>query len=322
MSNISLGIDISKSDISVALLKEKRTFKSKFANDDSGFRKLNQWLQKIQAPDVKIAMEATGHYYVPLADFLHKKKYATYVINPFCIKSFANTRLSRNKTDEADAVIIAQYIKQNEARLYKPVSKIIRELRQLDKCLESIKADRAAAKTRLKEEKYLTRKVVKVWQNIIKELDNQIEVIEKEMLQLINSDKQLSQHYKNLQTIPGIGITTAITILALVPDISEFSEARQLAVFVGLTPQQRSSGSSVRGKARLSKIGSARLRKAIYFPAMSAKKHNLIVKGFCENLKKKHPMVVVCAAMRKLMHIVFAILKHKVVFNPLINSQI
>ena len=76
MSNISLGIDISKSDISVALLKEQRTFKSKFANDDSGFRKLNQWLQKIQAPDVKIAMEATGHYYVPLAEEIQTYKVA------------------------------------------------------------------------------------------------------------------------------------------------------------------------------------------------------------------------------------------------------
>ena len=112
-----------------------------------------------------------------------------------------------------------------------------------------------------------------------------------------------------------------ITVLALVPDISSFTGARQLAAFAGLTPKQKSSGTSLKGKTRISKIGSTRLRKTVFFPAMVAKKHNPIVKTFCDNLKKKSKakMVIICAAMRKLMYIIFAILKHKVAFNPNIN---
>ena len=142
------------------------------------------------------------------------------------------------------------------------------------------------------------------------------------MSALIASDKGLKEDYKNLQTIPGISKTTAMTIVSLVPDISTFDNARQLAAYAGLTPRHRSSGTSLRGKTILSKIGSERLRKALFFPAMSAKRYNVIVKDFSDKLlqRSKSPMVVGVAAMRKLIHIVYAVLKHKCTFNPDINT--
>ncbi len=323
MSNITLGIDVSKLELSVALLKDKKVIKSKFSNDKFGFKKLHQWLRKYNAIDIKLCMEATGHYCFAVANFLYHKGYETYVINPFCIKAFGHSQLSRNKTDEADAVVIAEYIAKNEARPYKPASKTICKMRNLDKCLEAMKANRSQVKTRLADTDHLPKEVITAWKDIVKSLDKQIKKIELDLQKLINSDSKLKQDYENLQTIPGISSTTAVTVLALVPDISDFTGARQLAAFAGLTPRQRSSGTSLRGKTRLSKIGSSRLRKAVFFPAMVAKKHNPIIKDFCDNLKKKSKakMVVIGAAMRKLIHIIFAILKHKVAFDPNINSK-
>ena len=164
----------------------------------------------------------------------------------------------------------------------------------------------------------LPKAVVKTWKKLEKDIEQQIKNIETAIENLIKSDDDLNQNYENLQTIPGISKTTATAILAEIPDISEFKNARQLAAFAGLTPRQKQSGSSVKAKTRLSKLGSAKLRKAIFFPAIVAKNHNPIIKTFCLNLKKrsKSNMVIVGAAMRKLMHIIYAILKHKTIFNP------
>lgn len=322
MSNINLGIDISKLELSVALLIDKKPIKAKFANDDSGFKKLYKWLCKNKAKTIKVCMEATGHYCFSVADFLYNKGYKVYVVNPFCIKSFANSQLTRNKTDEADAVIIANYINKNDANPYKPASEITRKTRELNNCLDAMKVHRAQIKTRLSDSNYLPKEVISAWKSTIKHFDKQIKKIELNLQSLIKADKELKQDFVNLQTIDGVGATTATSIIALVPDISGFSNARQLAAFVGVTPQQKLSGTSLKGRTRLSKIGSARLRKAIYFPAISARHHNPIVKKFCDNLQRrsKCKMVVIGAAMRKLMHIIFAILKYKVPFNPEINT--
>lgn len=321
MSNMTLGIDVSKLELSTALLKDKRPIKAKFSNNIAGFKKLHQWLNKNKASDIKICMEATGHYCFEVANFFYSKGYTVYVVNPFCIKAFADTKLSRNKTDEADAVIIAEYIKQNEVRAYKPASKMVLKIRALDKSLEEMKLHKARVKNQLSNAEYLPKEVTKIWKNTLKHLESQIKNIELLLHELINSDVKFKQDFKNLQTIPGISKTTAITILALVPNIDDFDNARQLAAFAGVTPKQRQSGSSIKGKSRLSKIGSRRLRKSIFFPAMSAKKHNPIVKTFCDNLAKKSKakMVIIGAAMRKLMHIIFAVLKHKTSFNPNIS---
>ena len=117
---------------------------------------------------------------------------------------------------------------------------------------------------------------------------------------------------------PGIGKTTATAIIAELPEIQEFQDARQMAAFLGLTPSHKTSGSSVRFKSRISKMGSGILRKALYWPAIVAKSHNPILKHFSEKLKRKgkHNMVIIIAVMRKLLHIIYGVLKHKTSFNP------
>ncbi len=126
------------------------------------------------------------------------------------------------------------------------------------------------------------------------------------------------ESFKLLLTIPGIGKDSAIAILAEIYDISYFKNAKQLAAYAGVTPKNIISGSSVRGKSRLSKIGSKLLRCALFFPGIVTKNHNSIVMAFCKKLKDrgKHNMAIVGAAIRKLLHIIFGVLKSKSAFNP------
>lgn len=122
-----------------------------------------------------------------------------------------------------------------------------------------------------------------------------------------------------LESIPGIGNKTAVAILAELPDIKNFKNAKEIAAFAGLTPKKRESGTSVRGKASLCKIGSAVLRKALFIPSLVAKRYNPILKAFSERLdqKGKNGMVIVAAVMRKLLHIIYGVLKNKKIFTSI-----
>ena len=154
---------------------------------------------------------------------------------------------------------------------------------------------------------------------LLKDIAKQIANIELSIATLLDKNSSIKQQCDNLQTIPGVGKITAIAILAEVPDFLAFENARQLAAYAGLTPKQRTSGSSLRGRSRLSKIGSANLRKALYFPAISAKNHNPLLKEFADRLKDKGKctMVIIGAVMHKLLHITFGVIKHH---TPFITS--
>jgi transposase len=125
----------------------------------------------------------------------------------------------------------------------------------------------------------------------------------------------LKEQSELLQTIPGIGKRTAHLLLAEI-EFKRYDSARQIAAQAGVTPRWRQSGTSLKQTA-LSKLGNARLRKALYFPAIVARQHNEIIREFASRLKKrgKTPMQIVCAAMRKLLHIAFGVLKHKRAFD-------
>ena len=120
-----------------------------------------------------------------------------------------------------------------------------------------------------------------------------------------------------LSSIPGIGQTTAVAILAELPNINSFESAKEIAAFAGLTPAVRQSGTSVRGIGHISKVGNSGLRKALFLPAIVAKQYNPILVEFCERLGKKGKakMVIIIAAMRKLLHIIFGVLKNQQEFN-------
>jgi transposase len=164
----------------------------------------------------------------------------------------------------------------------------------------------------------LPRSVQKIYQTLFSQIEDQLQTIELDIEELLSHHEELREDYQNLQTIPGIGKTTAVAILAEIPELSSLENARQLAAYAGLTPAHRSSGTFLKAKSRLSKMGSSSLRKALYFPAIVSKNRLPFLKGFSQKLarKGKHTMVIIGAIMRKLLHICFGILKNKTPFNP------
>ena len=159
----------------------------------------------------------------------------------------------------------------------------------------------------------------KIWEEMITAIDKKIKEVEDKIKILLRDNEELSKKAALLETIPGISQKTAVAILSELPNVQLFETAREAAAFCGLTPTVRQSGISVKGKGSLSKVGNAQLRKALFMPTLVAKKYNPTIEKFCNRLteKGKAKMVVIAAGMRKLLHIIFGILKNNKPFAHL-----
>ena len=304
----ALGIDIAKQKFDVALLGTKNKHKV-FDNNKKGFYELSKWLVSNDSENVHACMEATGCYGKPLATYLYDKGHIVNVVNPLKIKAYGRSKLLRNKTDKVDAKIIAEFCGQMEdIRPWKPKPAYIEELSDLTKRLDDLNDMKRQERNRLESS---SKDIAKFIKSIIKQLDKQTELIQKQIDSLLNKYSDLRDKKELLETIPGIGIKTIPKILFILDNIEDFKNAKEVAAYAGLTPRNFESGSSVHGKTRLTKIGNSKLRRSLYFPAITAMTHNPAIKIFCDRLKKngKCAMSVIGAAMRKLLHIIYGILK-------------
>ncbi len=314
----TLGIDIAKLKFNVCLLDAGGKRKHKvFPNTAAGFQQLAVWLSMPGVQRVHACMEATGAYGEALALHLHQAGHTVSVVNPAAIKAFAGSRLSRTKTDKVDAELIARFCQTQLPPAWTPPAPEVRELQALVRRLESLIEMRTAESNRL--EAIITINVVKAFvEEHVAYLDHQIKQTQVLIRTHINHHPRLKHQSELLDSIPGIGETTAATLLAEITNITEYESARQVAAFAGLVPRERQSGSSVRGRTRLSKIGNARLRKALYFPAITALRCSAFFKEWAEGLRQrgKCKMSVIGAAMRKLVHLAYGVLKTGCPFDP------
>jgi transposase len=317
MTLLSLGIDVSKLKFDVALLRENGKFKHRvFPNTAPGFAQLSAWLEKQQAGRVHACLEATGVYADSLATYLQEQGHLVSVINPAQIKSYAASHLSRAKTDKADATLIAQFCSERRPPEWHPLPAEIRELQALARRLDSLLEMRQMEANRL--EVAATAAVKESISVHLTFLDSEVARTEAALRSHIDSHPGLRGQRDLLVSIPGIGETTAAKILSEVMDVKLYSSARQLAAFAGLAPRLHESGSSVKKRPKLSKTGAPRLRKALYFPAIVAIKHNPYIKELSERLRGrgKCPMQIIGAAMRKLVHLAYGVLKSGRPFDP------
>jgi transposase len=262
-------------------------------------------------------MEATGTYGAALATYLFDAGQVVSVINPAKIKAYAQSQLSRTKTDKADATLIAQFCHERRPPQWLPLPKEIRALQSLVRRLESLLEMRQMEVNRL-EAGTSADLVRESLAEHIAFLDDEIKRTEALIRNHIDQHPTLKEQRELLITIPGIGATTAAKLLAEILDVKLYSGARQLAAFAGLAPRLHESGSSVKLKARLSKSGAPRLRKALYFPAIAAIKHNPYIKAMSVRLRARGlcPMQIIGAAMRKLVHLAYGVLKSGKPFDP------
>lgn len=318
MTKPIIGIDVSKLDLSISLLIDKVHYQTKIDNNQEGFKLFTSWLKKHGVSKVKACMESTGHYGISFANFLYGNNHEVSIVNPLCISAFAKSKLSRHKTDKVDSMIIAEYASQNDLPLYIPKPHELQEIQSLYRGLQNLKIQHTQISNYLESKEHLSRELCRSYDRLAKTILKEIDKIEKAIDDILTESIGIKQKIDNMQTIPGIGKMTAVAIIAEAPDIISFSNARELAAYAGLTPKHKMSGTSVRGKSSISKIGSSRLRKALYFPAIVAKNHNPIFKKFSQKLasKGKPTKVIIVAIMRKLLHIVFGVIKNNSAFNP------
>ena len=254
-------------------------------------------------------MTHQGGYEESLAEYLYDNGFKVSVVNPARIKGFAMSRLSRVKTDKADCKLIAYFCEAMKPNLWQPIAKHVQELQQWIRRLDSLIANKNQESNRIKGS---TTVVVRHIQRHIDFLNTEIKEIEQLITDHIKQHKDLEDKNRLLASIPGIGAKTVAIVLAFL-GVENFDSAKQVAAFVGLNPKPRQSGSSVYGCSRISKTGDSDLRKAFYMPAVVSIKFNPIVKAFYQRLinKGKPKMVAIIAAMRKLLHIIYGVLKLK-----------
>lgn len=310
-----LGIDIAKKTFDVALERNDKLKHKKFENNPEGFKQLDSWLVKQGVIEIHVCLEATGSYSEALALHLHQAGHKVSLVNPARIKAFGQTELRRNKTDRADATLIARFCSMHRPAAWVPPPSEIRELQALVRHLDDLIGTRAQLANRFSDGPKV-QSVLESLQSLIETLDAEIELTRKKIREHIDRNPGLKEDCELLETIPGIGAQTATTLLAEIVHLRHYKNARQAVAYAGLSPRLRESGTS--GKcSRLSKTGNSRVRKALFMPAINAKRHNPVLRQFSERLAQrgKPKMAIIGAVMRKLLHLAFGVLKTRKPFD-------
>ena len=303
-----LGIDIAKDTYDVALVVDEQSHSRKFKNREEEFGKLAKWLSQKGVSEVHACMEATGRYGDALAHWLHGQGHTVSIVNPMVIRAYGMSQMARNKTDKVDAALIARYCQKEEPRAWAPAPPEVAELQALLQELEALQTARIQESNRL-QSGIVSKYVRETIEAHVRFLDEQIERMKARIDEHMDGDAKLNHQRQLLSSIPGIGALTAARLAAA--QLDRFADGRAAAAYAGLSPAVGESGSSVRRKTKLSKRGNAGLRKALYWPAIVGLTCNPVVKAMGERLKEKHKhaMVVIGAAMRKMLCLAYGVLK-------------
>lgn len=313
-----LGIDVSKAKIDVALAWSGRKRAKVFRNDAEGWCQLIRWLADHTDIQVHACLEATGRYGEGVAVALHEAGHIVSIVNPAQIKSFARTKLGRNKTDRLDAVLIGEYCRVFSPPAWTPPSPALRKLRDLVRTRDALQASLQEWSNR-RGAAALVGAADAAMAAVMATIKQQIAEIETAIVEAIAADPLLRTRHALLVSIPGIGTLSAAIILVEMPEPQVLGSARAAAAYAGLNPSRCTSGSSIDRPTRISRIGNATLRRALYFPALSALTHNPLVKALRERLAAKagfKPKQIIAAAMRKLLHLCYGVLKTGERFDP------
>jgi len=305
---IILGVDIAKKKFDVALLVNDKQKHKVFTNNQEGFRELLGWLKKKGVEHVHLCLEASSTYGDELATYMHDAGHTVSIVNPARIKGFAQSELMRTKNDKVDAGLIARFCLAMHPEPWAPAPPEMRQLQALVRRVDALINMRTQELHRLGTTQGTVEYSIR---EHIAYLDRQIEALKQQIADRIKSDPDLKIKRDLLKSIPGVGEATVATILAELHMFETCDRVQKVVAFIGLAPREFTSGSSIKGKPRLSKVGNARLRKALFMPALVSIQCNPVIQTFYHRLKGngKNGKVIVCAIMRKLVHLIFGILK-------------
>ncbi|MDD7912977.1 transposase [Polaribacter ponticola] len=285
-----------------------------FKNDELGFKKFRKLLPK----NSLVVMEATGYYHYRFAQFLYKQGICVSVVNPLSIKRFVQMKLAKIKTDKADAKAICNYGLTQEVPFYTALTDVQSECLQLFRLMDNQLKIRTATKNKIHGEKVLGIPSPYVYRSLkrtLKYLDKELKGIEHKLLSLVKKEHQ--KQLTLLQSIPGIGLNTALFLIVVTDGFKKFETSSQLCSYAGITPTIRESGSSVRGRARISKVGNRKLRNLLFLCSFSAYKHNKGCAAIFERItnKGKSKKLALIAVSNKLLKQCFSIVKSGIPYD-------
>ena len=285
-----------------------------FSNTAAGHQALLRWLESAGRA-LRVCLEATGLYGLDLALTLEAAGVALMVANPRAVRHFAQAMMRRSKTDRLDAAVLTEYAARLPFRPWRPPSPRALQLLAVARRLEDLTEMHAAEKNRLHAAS-LSAALPSI---LRRDVERSLQTLERALARLtraaqefIAADPSLAERYQLLLSIPGLGPTSALHVLAELLLLGPDLDVRQWVAYAGLDPRQYTSGSSVRKKARISKAGNKHLRRALYMPALVASHHDAHLGGFYQRLlaRGKTKMQALVAVMRKILHAIYGIFKH------------
>ena len=305
-----IGIDISKQTFDVSFREGATVLHKVYPNTTKGFK---QFISSIKNTDnIVVVMEASGPYYVCLANYLYRCQVTISVVNPLIVKRFSQMKFYRAKTDKKDSFMIMEYGETALTSLspWQPESQGVQSLKQMQTSVELLQKQMRQSKNQLaafQSSGVVNKEVESSLKAIIKVTEKSIRLIEKQMLDTCN--KYYKESLSLLTSIPSIGNKTAMMLIAITDNFSKFNHYKQLIAYVGLAPRVYQSGTSIKGKGHICKMGSSQIRKLLYMCSWTAKYYNKTCKEMYERLKAKGKpeRVIKIAIANKLLKQAFAV---------------
>lgn len=315
MEKTFIGIDVSSNQLDICTFThgEKHSFVIK-----NTIEAIIRFFKKYNSETVFVAMENTGRYNWSLYDALSSFKGRIYVVSPLHLKR--SMGLTRGKNDKIDAIRIVDFIQKNYEQLteWKPLPEAIKNIKVLLsernlRISQKKQMDQQLGYYALLKNTGLDKQLLKLNRTMIKALKTQIDVLEKKINEIINTDESLSIQAKLISSVPGVGKVLTWTLLSATEGFQKITEARKLACFCGVVPFEHQSGTSVRGRTRVSSFADKRLKTILHMAAMRAVRlKNELQVYYNRKVKEgKNKMAVLNAVRNKIIHRVFAVIKQQ-----------
>lgn len=326
MTRYCIGIDVSKDSLAVCLAsmdlhREVKYLQSKtFSNSTSGFKAMLNWLKSKEIGTSLFVMEVTGVYYENLAYFLHEKGCPVSVLLPSRVKAYAKSLNWKSKTDRIDAKVLANLGLERKLPNWQVPDENLRLIKQLTRERQALIKQRTSTSNQLHSKNASfrpTKGALSRANKSIRLINKHIDEIEREIKEIVNQNDELEQLVDRLTTIKGVGSLSAIIILAETNGFALFENRKQLTSYAGYDVVKKESGTSVKAKTKISKRGNKHIRRALHYPALSAKLHDPTLKAFYERLHEKSgvKMLGIVAVQRKILLLMYSLYKSGQVYQ-------
>lgn len=329
-----LGIDVAQKELVVTLGRlladlsiELYAYKV-FSNTEKGFLSLLTWTKKLVDADTEIrfVMEATGVYHQKFAYFLDDHGYALSIVLPNKISNYIRTLDVKTVTDKSCSEAIARFGLERKLDNWKRPKSTYKSMQQLTRERDQVVSERSAVKNQLHAESQEVEPNERSLERLkerIRFLNRQEKEIKEDIAQIVNQDIELKKEVEIISSIPGVGELTAAIILAETNGFGLIRNKKQLTSYAGFDIKEKQSGTSVKGKPRISKKGNRSLRKAMYLPSMSAVKWDENFKNMYVRIVSKHgiKMKALIAIQRKLLELAYTLFKTKTSYDKSYESQ-